>query len=373
MYENKLENILKKEEYQTITNKENLLFLCFGGSYSYGTNTEGSDIDIRGIYGPNFKDLLLLKDTSDDFYKSDETDTTLYSLKKFFDLALSCNPNIIEMLGCREEDYAYISKAGRILLDNKKLFLSKKAYASFSGYARGQLNRLKNALAKEEMSLCEKQFHVKDSLDNMYDHLENKFSSFKRDMLTYKIVNEKGQKFTKHGTQIYLEDVHVLTELGESFILKNGKREIVDLSKTKLLLDLNMKNVNPLEFKSIYVEISSFINGYEGNVGRRNRKKDDYHLNKHAMHLVRLFLMGIEILRDQSINTYRKDAKMLLDIRDGKYQNEDDSYKKEFFDLIDNLSLELELAYSTSLLPNEPDRDKLNNLLLNITKNLYCK
>ena len=34
-------------------------------------------------------------------------------------------------------------------------------------------------------------------------------------------------------------------------------------------------------------------------IGKRNKKKDDLHLNKHAMHLIRLFMMGIDILEKE--------------------------------------------------------------------------
>ena len=36
-------------------------------------------------------------------------------------------------------------------------------------------------------------------------------------------------------------------------------------------------------------------------IGKRNKKKDDLHLNKHAMHLVRLFMMALDILENESL------------------------------------------------------------------------
>ena len=41
------------------------------------------------------------------------------------------------------------------------------------------------------------------------------------------------------------------------------------------------------------------------------------------MHLVRLYLMGIDILQGNGIKTYREDDReLLLDIRNGKYSYE---------------------------------------------------
>ena len=47
-------------------------------------------------------------------------------------------------------------------------------------------------------------------------------------------------------------------------------------------------------------------------LGKRNRKKDDNHLNKHAMHLIRLFMMAIDILERGEIRTFRQEEHQLL-------------------------------------------------------------
>jgi len=50
-----LKAIVQREEYDFLhTNKRlgsNILFLTLSGSHAYGTNVEGSDIDIRGVAG----------------------------------------------------------------------------------------------------------------------------------------------------------------------------------------------------------------------------------------------------------------------------------------------------------------------------------
>lgn len=110
------------------------------GSYSYGTNIETSDIDIRGITLNQKSDLIGL--TRFEQYADENTDTVIYAFNKMVALLLSCNPNTIELLGLNPEHYLYLNDIGRMLLANRKLFLSKRAVSSFGGYADAQLRRL---------------------------------------------------------------------------------------------------------------------------------------------------------------------------------------------------------------------------------------
>ena len=49
-----------------------------------------------------------------------------------------------------------------------------------------------------------------------------------------------------------------------------------------------------------------------GKLNHRNNKKDAPHLNKHAVHLIRLYLMAIDIFEKEEIITYRSDDLDLL-------------------------------------------------------------
>lgn len=79
--------------------KDRIIFLTLGGSYSYGTNVETSDVDVRGCALNTPSDLLGL--TNFEQVVHTQTDTTVYSFNKLIKLLLNCNPNTIEMLGCK--------------------------------------------------------------------------------------------------------------------------------------------------------------------------------------------------------------------------------------------------------------------------------
>ena len=138
---------LKTSEYDFLRNNKhlgsNIILLGLGGSYSYGMNIEGkSDIDIRGVALNSKEEILLLQNFGQ--IVDENTDTTIYSFNKMVNLLCKANPNVMEQLGLNPEHYLYIHPIGQVLLNNSKLFLSKRAVYSFAGYAKEQLKKLDN-------------------------------------------------------------------------------------------------------------------------------------------------------------------------------------------------------------------------------------
>ena len=295
---------------------KNIAYLTISGSRAYGTNNENSDTDIRGFAVESLDSILTGKifEQIDD----DKTDTTIYGLRKFFKLCTECNPNVIEMLGTRPEDILYINAAGKKVRDNAEIFLSKLAYQKFVGYATAQLRRLQNALAHDSYPQKEKNLHIMKSIESM--------------MLTCK--NEYG-----------LNNAAVNFELGE-----------------EILISVDAKKLPLQKFLAMNAGLSTMLNNY-AKLNKRNRKKDDNHLNKHAMHLVRLYLMGIDILEGRGIITYReKDLPLLKTIRAGEIPF------AEIFKMADEYRKKIEAAYKNTRLPDFPDENKIDMLLIEIYK-----
>lgn len=124
---------LKTEKYSFLKDNEhlgkNVILLGLGGSHAYGTSNENSDIDVRGI-AVNSKNEILTNQKFEVF-TNEETDTTIYSFNKIVSLLANSNPNTIELLGLKPEHYLYVSDIGKKLLENKKMFLSKKSNSVF--------------------------------------------------------------------------------------------------------------------------------------------------------------------------------------------------------------------------------------------------
>lgn len=111
-----------------------LAYATISGSRAYGIDVENSDTDIRGFYMESLEDLMGIKKIKEQ-YEDSESDTVIYSFKKFVKLLANGNPNIIELLGTRQKDRLYVNPAAQRLLDNTSMFLSKKIYSSFEGFA----------------------------------------------------------------------------------------------------------------------------------------------------------------------------------------------------------------------------------------------
>ena len=327
--------ILKSEEYTFLHTNEHLgrhiILLGLAGSYSYGTNVAGSDIDIRGITLNQKSDLIGL--TQFEQYVDDKTDTVVYAFHKMIMLLLNCNPNTIELLGLNPEHYLYLNDIGKLLLDNRKLFLSRKAIQSFGGYADAQLRRLQNALARETFPQSEKEQHIFNSVKNAMHSFNQSYKSF------------------ENGSM-------------EIFIDKAVNPEM----ETEIFVNANMTHYPLRDYANMWNTMSNVVKDYE-KIGKRNKKKDDIHLNKHAMHLIRLFMMALDILEIGEINTYRtKEHGLLMDIRSGKYQKEDGTFHESFYELLSDYEMRLHYAAENTDLPKEPDRKKVQELVMSINE-----
>lgn len=327
--------ILQQTEYGFIKTNEHLgrhvILLGLAGSYAYGTNIETSDIDIRGIALNRKSDLIGL--TQFDQYVDEDTDTVIYAFNKIVTLLLGCNPNTIELLGLKPEHYLYLNDSGRLLLDNRKLFLSKRAIQSFGGYADAQLRRLQNALARDTFPQSEKEQHILNSVRNAMHDFNHRYRHFENGSL-------------------------------ELFIDKAMNPEL----DTEIFVNASMTHYPLRDYECMWNTMANVVRDYE-KIGKRNKKKDDLHLNKHAMHLVRLFMMALDILEKGEIHTYReKEHNLLMDIRSGKYQKEDGTFHENFYEMLTDFEKRLHYAAENTDLPEEPDMEKVQELVMTINE-----
>lgn len=308
-----------------------IIFLTLGGSHAYGTNVETSDVDVRGCALNSRSDLLGL--SAFEQVVNTETDTTIYSFNKLIGLLINCNPNTIELLGCKPEHYFMLTDIGKQMIDNRKLFLSQKAVASFGGYATQQLRRLQNALARDRLPQALTEEHIKCALERSIKSFGDRYTSF-----------ENG---------------------GIELLTAESTRDDLD---TEVFCNIHIDKYPAREFQTLLNTLSAVVGNYE-KLNHRNHKKDDAHLNKHAMHLIRLYLMCLDILENEEIRTYREnDRDFLLSIRNGAFQNEDGTYRQEFFDIVSDFEKKLKYAKENTSLPAKPNMKRIEEFVMSVNK-----
>jgi len=95
-----IKELINSSQYNFLRESEhlgkNIMLLTLGGSHAYGTNVEGSDVDVRGIAFNKPKEILGLSNFEQ--FINNETDTTIYSFRKVVSLMLNVNPNTIHCL-----------------------------------------------------------------------------------------------------------------------------------------------------------------------------------------------------------------------------------------------------------------------------------
>jgi len=136
-----IENILKNSPHLKWI-KDRTVLLVRHGSQAYGTNTPESDEDFKGIAIPP-KEYFFGSQHRFEQAELHDPDAVIYDLRKFFVLAADCNPNIIEVLHTDPSDHCIVDPIGKIILDHKDDFLSKRIKHTFMGYSISQLKRIK--------------------------------------------------------------------------------------------------------------------------------------------------------------------------------------------------------------------------------------
>lgn len=328
-----IKEVVSRPEYEFLqTNPKlggSMLFATFGGSYAYGTNVEGSDIDVRGCALNSASDLI--GRTNFEQVIDNQTDTVIYSFNKLITLLENCNPNTIELLGCKPESYLFYNRIGEMMVDNRKMFLSQKAVGAFGGYAMQQLRRLQASLARDRFAQIDKEAQI--------------LSSCQASMLEF---NGRYREFENGTMELYID-----------------KSEHEDLD-TEIFVDVNLTHYPLRDYKNIWSDLNNIVKDY-GKINRRNHKKDDAHLCKYAMHLIRLYLTCLDILEKCEIITYREhDIPLLLSIRNGEFQKPDGTFRDEFYQMVDEYEKRMKYAKENTSLPVKPDYKMIEEFVLSV-------
>jgi predicted nucleotidyltransferase len=132
--------------------KDSIILLGIVGSHAYGTNIETSDLDYKGICIPP-KRFYIGLDSFNEFNNTggknwkntaDDIDINIIAINKFVKDAAEGVPNNIELLFTRPQEILFADSAGKLLIENRHLFLSQMVKSKIIGYSNAQQSRIKN-------------------------------------------------------------------------------------------------------------------------------------------------------------------------------------------------------------------------------------
>lgn len=146
---------------------DNTLFEGLTGSIAYAASDDSSDMDIVGFcmppkeiifphlggeifgFGSQQKRFEVFQQHHVELKEHrKEVDITIYSIVKFFQLAMENNPNMVDVMFLPRRCVLHSSQIYEHVRDNRQLFLHKGSWGKFRGYAYSQLSKIKNGANK---------------------------------------------------------------------------------------------------------------------------------------------------------------------------------------------------------------------------------
>lgn len=311
----------------------NTILLALGGSHAYGMENENSDLDIRGI-SLNSKEEILL---GNDFEQvvDENTDTSVYSFNKMLTLLSKLNPNICELFGLENWQYLKLHPIAKELLNSKKMFLSKICIHTFGNYANSQMRRLQNKSARL-LGQKENEEYILKSIRNAEYEFKSRYYPYDAD-----------------SVKLYTDQA------------------VQDGYDSEIFMDVELRHYPLRDWTGMWNEMKAIVSSYN-KIGKRNEKAISHDkLGKHMAHLLRLYMMCIDILEKEEIITYRRNEhELLMSVRNGEFLDSNRQPTAEFYDLLNEYEKRFEYAKKNTSLPDVPDYKRINEFKMYVNEKI---
>ena len=377
--------------------------LVIAGSRAYGTHTATSDIDVKGVsvppkacylgFGQNFQQADspehiatftdLLTENEQQITRDTKLEGTVYEIRKFIELAAASNPNIWDVLFCRESEVRFLTPVGRKLRENRDLFISARAKHSFSGYSASQLKRIRghrqwllhppsHEPTRADFSLPERTLIPADQLAAANAAVNKKLDTWEFDFSGVPDAE---------GIRLRCDYENHLTEMSAVLGFQGADDPVADMRwlgaarcvglTDNLILILQKER----EYENARRQWQQYQTWKKNRNPDRAAMEDKYGFDgKHGMHLARLLRQAKEILTTGKVHVWRgpdsdntaapNDAEELLAIRNGNV-----SYD-ELVGWAEKQDAELDVIYNSKqyVIPKAPDQAKINQLCIELVE-----
>lgn len=340
-----------------------LLLECISGSKAYGLDTEKSDTDIKGVYylsKEQFYGLEYIPQVS-----NETNDEVYYELGRFVELLLRNNPNILELLASPAHCVLYRHP----IMDQLSpgMFLSRLCKDTFAGYALTQVRKARGYKKKFVNPVDEQR---KSVLDFCFIPQGAASLPLKQWLQQHGYEQEYcGLSSISNTKGLYALFYDANKSLPYKGVISNELANEVSLSS----IPKGEKEVAWLFFNQ--EGYSAYCREYRAYWDWVEKRNEDRYLGnvhhgkgydaKNMMHTIRLLQVAAEILDEGKLQVMRPNREELLAIKAGNHQYD------ELLTLANTLMQQIEKAAQTSSLPDEPDREKIEKVLIEMRNELY--
>ncbi|MBC8085453.1 MAG: nucleotidyltransferase domain-containing protein [Hymenobacter sp.] len=349
-----------------------IVFEALSGSRAYGTDLPHSDTDLKGVFilpEAQFFGLDYVPQVA-----NATNDEVFYELRRFVELLLKSNPTALELLGTPPDCIVYCHPLfGAFRAED---FLSKLCRQSFAEYAAAQIRKARG-------------------LNKKINHPEPPARKSVLDFC-YVTVGAGAQPVRQwlarqglSAPQCGLANVPHLTDLYALFIDQDatnaaapagplGYRGLVrdPAASQDVLLSAVPKGEEPVAYLSFnrngYSTYCRVFREYHDWVAKRNAERYQNTVQhgknydaKNMLHVFRLLRMAGEIARTGQLQVRRPDREFLLAIRRGEFEYD------ELVRQAEALLEQVEAAFTVSALPDAPDREATEQLLIRVRRAWY--
>lgn len=298
-------------------------YLCYRGSIAHGMFIPADDpksiddIDLMGFaFGAeaNYFGLKEWGSRGTKEIKQGAYDVVIYEARKAVSLLLQGNPNILSMLWMAPQHILLKSPGAEELIRNRHLFIGKHVYNAFAGYAYQQLTKM------DTRDPAELRLYLAVTAELKY---RGKHPNHKGEMIPYPKGEEAPTRAETKDVMNWVDEK--LQQRLKSFQKKGENIGYMGDKRKHLVLE----------------------HGYDA---------------KNAAHLIRLLRMCIEFMNTGELLVQRPDAAELIDIKRGKWKLE------QVKQLSEELFAQAKVARDKSPLPDEPDREGAEALLVKLIR-----
>jgi len=364
---------------------EHTIFLTLSGSHAHGTSRAESDVDVRGVCIAPLRSRLSLFESFEQHEGAlphdleplvrqrlerhprvspsslSEIECAIFDVAKFISLCAGCNPNALEILFADERDWILETPRWRKLHAQRHKFLTRKVEQTFLGYAMAQLKRIKTHRAwllsppkkkpsREDFGLPAATGTIgREDQDRLERAIAEKIRSYGIDDLelpkpTRLMLRDRIEAFYRDALRASEDD------------LDTRMRAVAGLAS-----GVSPEVMATLEAERRYRAALRHWEAYETWKSQRNparaelERKHGYD-TKHAMHLIRLLRMGLEILEHGDLRVRRDDADELIALRAGSLPYD------ELLALAEDLKAAMDRASRRADLPQDIDRGDVDRI-----------